>query len=128
MKELFEKYSIKLDIDTIINNPDPYTHHLDLYEVQNEVSRLTLQLEYLKLLEKQKTAEIYLRFKDSDMKITEKYIESQVNTSEEIRDLRNKIVELDTLVKYLLGIIRILENKTVINNSLLADRRKGILE
>jgi hypothetical protein len=62
------------------------------------------------------------------MKITEKYIESQVNTSEEIRDLRNKIVELDTLVKYLLGIIRILENKTVINNSLLADRRKGILE
>lgn len=128
MKELLKKWQVELDVDSLVTNPDPYTLYLDIKDIVDASTRLSLEYNKLKLKEKIITSQLYIKFKQSNEKVTEKNIECLINSSVEVLELREQLIELETLLEYLEGIAKVLEVKSILMNSLLADRRKGLTE
>ena len=128
MREILQKWGLNLNPDQILSNPDPYSLYLDFAEVNETYSKLVLEYEKLKLREKQYSSQLYVSLKNSAEKYSEKYIESLIYTSAEILEIKEKIAEADALLSYLEGLMKTLEMKSILMNSLLADRRKGLSE
>ena len=126
IQELLEKYNIKLDIDAITNNMDPFSICDQMREVNDHYSKMVFLSNRLKNTEKKLAGEIYLKYKNSGEKFSEKSIESIIATSIDILDVRDQIAEVTALVSYLDGLREILRFKLTIINSLMADRRKGL--
>ena len=128
MREILQKWGLNLNPDQILSNPDPYSLYLDFAEVNETYSKLVLEYEKLKLREKQYSSQLYVSLKNSAEKYSEKYIESLIYTSTEVLEIKEKIAEADALLSYLEGLMKTLEMKSILMNSLLADRRKGLSE
>lgn len=128
IQEKLSKYNINIDEKEITENLDPYAVLDDMRIINTYLANIEMDLLRSKVAEKRIAGEIYLAMKNSTEKVTDKGVESIINTDPRILEIRDQITELQGIYSYLERIMEILQVKATIINSVMADRRKGISE